>query len=421
MSKDLRGAFCKGSQTRCTLAAKEFKERGSTYMERNIIAIAPDDDSGSPTFVRYRYQAEIALRYCLDCGLGGHIKSVILEHHEDIVIELPDTWRFMQIKTRDASRGAWRLSDLLAPNGALHSLFRTHKKVGHIKNVRYIAGLEGRVATDDALLRSLTTEEGRSSPQLIKAVAKKLKIPNKECATFLSRLEVVDGLPSRDAIRAKNFRYIGTIASHLTHGQTESFYDSFLAKIENAMGASVEDENWHKAIFSPNSAADEAKQTVALKRLTPAVLAPLLGTFKGPPSVLLELASQLPYAGMSDLEEKLQAGGATIDVIEAAKELRAKASIIEYEHASRDLSGKAGALLNDVRARLKIRYEAIKLINKHHNSPAIYIWAELMATIAREATQLDPNSVFNRDAYLLQGELCVLADMCIVDFGVAHA
>src|SRR5205823_4553249 len=82
---------------------------------------------GTNTLQRFRYQAEVTLPYCVYCALGQDIVSVIPEYLEDIALEYPGYWRFIQVKSRDPERPLWRLQDLLVESGgALRSLHRTH-------------------------------------------------------------------------------------------------------------------------------------------------------------------------------------------------------------------------------------------------------------------------------------------------------
>jgi hypothetical protein len=86
----------------------DFEEdwtKPSKPMETDPKGIAVTVDTGADTFSRYVYQVEIAFRFCLDCALGGDVVSVVPEHLEDIALECRSSWRFLQIKTRNAELG----------------------------------------------------------------------------------------------------------------------------------------------------------------------------------------------------------------------------------------------------------------------------------------------------------------------------
>src|SRR5215813_11649551 len=99
----------------------------------NPLNTAPPNDTGTDTLKRYRYQGQLAVPFCLECALGGSIRSVIMEHYEDIVIEYIDHWRFIQVKTRDTRYGPWKLSDAL---DGLKSLHRTYQSACYL-NAKY--------------------------------------------------------------------------------------------------------------------------------------------------------------------------------------------------------------------------------------------------------------------------------------------
>ena len=93
-------------------------------MPNRVSETPPPDDTGADTFRRFRYQAHVIFRFCLDCALVGNVTSVLPEYFEDVALELSsNSWRFAQIKTRNPDQGPWTLADLLKKKGgALRSL-----------------------------------------------------------------------------------------------------------------------------------------------------------------------------------------------------------------------------------------------------------------------------------------------------------
>jgi hypothetical protein len=71
-------------------------------------------ETGTDTFIRYRDQAEVAFPICLRFAKVGDVLSVTPEGLEDLLVEEPVRWRFIQVKTRDAGLGGWLYGDLLA-------------------------------------------------------------------------------------------------------------------------------------------------------------------------------------------------------------------------------------------------------------------------------------------------------------------
>ncbi|MGK2850550.1 MAG: dsDNA nuclease domain-containing protein [Candidatus Limnocylindrales bacterium] len=101
--------------------------------------MTPPDDSGSDTFARFRYQAYIAAPFALSCAIGGDVRSVVLEHVEDIAVEYAGRWQFIQVKTRDAGLRRWRMQDLCGDREARGLGYRTTAVGGQL------AGLKARL------------------------------------------------------------------------------------------------------------------------------------------------------------------------------------------------------------------------------------------------------------------------------------
>src|SRR5262249_30441950 len=121
------------------------------FMVTQIGNMIPPDDTGADTFRRFRFQAEVAFPYCLNCAIGGSIKSIVMEHFEDIAIEEATRWRFQQIKTRNLDRGPWKLSDILKSGGGIDALFRTYQAVKDHGNIRLELLLEGALKRPDPI------------------------------------------------------------------------------------------------------------------------------------------------------------------------------------------------------------------------------------------------------------------------------
>ena len=105
------------------------------------------------------------------------------------------------------------------------------------------------------------------------------------------------------------------------------------------------------------------------------------------------------------------------NVISQATKLRAKASAMEFRRLSSSLGNRTSNEVQNVRGRLQIRHTSIRDQYSDHEKPAIHIWSELITHLSSESEGIDPQKVFNNDAYLLLGEVCSMADECILDFG----
>ncbi len=114
---------------------------------KNLLNQTPPDDTGTDTLKRFRYQAQLALPFCLACARKEKVRSIIMEHFEDIVVEYDDYWHFIQVKTRNAERGQWKLSDAI---DGLKSLYRAFKETSHL-SAKYSLFVEGSIAARDDL------------------------------------------------------------------------------------------------------------------------------------------------------------------------------------------------------------------------------------------------------------------------------
>ncbi|WP_326698976.1 DUF4297 domain-containing protein [Streptomyces sp. NBC_01754] len=86
-----------------------------------IFELAPEEDSGSDTLGRYRYQAEVAARDCLAMLTQDAIDFVVCEWHEDFVVAWADgSVELVSVKHREENQGAWTLTQLCKSGGLTH-------------------------------------------------------------------------------------------------------------------------------------------------------------------------------------------------------------------------------------------------------------------------------------------------------------
>lgn len=86
-----------------------------------LFDLAPEEDSGSDTLGRYRYQAEVAARDCLAMLTQEAIDFVVCEWHEDFVVAWIDgSVELVSVKHRERTRGPWTLPELCKGGGLTH-------------------------------------------------------------------------------------------------------------------------------------------------------------------------------------------------------------------------------------------------------------------------------------------------------------
>ena len=378
-----------------------------------LFAAEPPDDTGSQTLQRFRYQAKVAFPYVLSCGLGGDEISVVPEHYEDLAIQYAERWRLVQIKSRDASRGMWTLSDLLASDGgALRSLYRAFTAMAETE-ATYELLLELPVSPH-SLLHRLAGESTTDVHKLGSKVATALKIDASRARLFLARVRLLDPLPGRDHIDGVNLRLLLAHAPHLPAGACQRIYVAALDKIESAMRAESVGVPWPK--YLALDATQRSAQVLAAKTLSRDVCEELFDGLSPPANRLLRRAVDHPSRRATTLETKMVLGGAPNTIVESAIRLRALAVATSYETACAS-NPDSGAYLEDLLERLYHR--TIAIVEKHRATPypATAIWNELMSVAAAEAAALDPNNLVGKDQMLLIGHVCELSDECRTGWG----
>ena len=176
-------------------------------------------------------------------------------------------------------------------------------------------------------------------------------------------------------------------------------------------------EYYPLCVIDPGSVSDSvARRKAESKRLTRAKLAPLLQGLPGRGGPLLKRIVERGAAKPTVLEEKLLAGGAPPAIVDAAKSLRANASSQRLRLLS---SGSGGEELESLHEVLRIRVISAAAAHADERAPAGKIWASLLDGLSTHAAVIDPNRLFGEMPELLLGEVCELADLCVVDFGAA--
>lgn len=399
---------------RLKICRVDFKTGKSPQMSQDPSQISVATDSGSSTFQRFCYQAYTAFPFCVECGLSGSVELVIAEHVEDIVVLQEGTWRFIQIKTRNPELGPWRLADLVAENGGLRSLLRTHRLVQNIPATLELF-LEGPLLRTDPAW-SFVEKPDELDDHLCERVAIALDLKEQEPGEFLRRVKVRHNCSSRQTIVAVNLRRLGVLNRSLNMSELESIHDAIVGEIYKAMNLERLGERWPQYVVDPQTRTQAMEPVYQAKCLTQRKLSPLVARLNTPSKPLLQRLSAPDQQVPSDLELKLLNGGATRQIIDDAKSLRANASMREYEYMSVSLYGD-DSILNDVRERLRIYVNSLIALHIQNPKPAVGIWKDLLDKLLERAVDFDRHSMFWQDPYLLLGEVCQMSDECLTDWG----
>jgi Cap4 dsDNA endonuclease len=226
--------------------------------------LEPADDSGSDTAARFHYQAEVMFPFCLACVFSD-IECVIAEHFEDIAVRQKDRWRFIQVKSRNATLPPWTLRMLLEQGGALHALFRTHQQIRDVPASLELI-LEGAYNQRDAI-KYLRGNVSRSEPQLVQKVGKAFGIDLENALSFLNRVTLLGVPPARAEIKSVNFRLMHEHNPMLNHQSVAAIYDKALGVIEHAMRAERVGLQWPTYTLDPTQAPPDHLRRLELKTL----------------------------------------------------------------------------------------------------------------------------------------------------------
>lgn len=380
--------------------------------------IMPAIDAGSDSFARFRYQAEVTLPFCLRCALNDDIVSVIPEHLEDIAIETEDKWRFLQVKSRNPERDLWKLSDLIEPGGALHSLYRTYKSAQDI-NLSLELVLEGAVKPRNEI-EYLRSDGDHKNLALISSVADGLSINGEEAGAFLAHVVLSRPPVARTNIRDSNLRLMHEQNPSLSHNVVVQVYEKLIAEIERAMRAEPIGIDWPRYVIHPDHAIPDLITKINAKRLTRSYLQQIVVNLTLPATTLLKRITESDSTSVSLLERKLAEGGATDAIIENARYLRSNAQIRLFDFQSRSLF-PPDDLINDLNLRLQTYITSKNALHISSPNPAIMTWNSLLSEFSNNASSIDSNKVMNADPMLLLGQVCELSNACLVDWGASNA
>jgi hypothetical protein len=173
-------------------------------------------------------------------------------------------------------------------------------------------------------------------------------------------------------------------AGHLSADVLQGVYKRILMLIFDAMQAKALPPKWKETFLTKGVTRGKAATAFLQKRLLSEHFAAFAEVLPTPPQPLLKRMidgkEQLP----TQLEQKLIMGGASAEIIEHAKILRANASQREYELLASEMFDDG--VLDDLRTRLLIR--AHGLIGEHGTGrkPAATIWNHPLQVLSQQCT-----------------------------------
>jgi hypothetical protein len=382
---------------------------------KNPLNQTPPDDIGTDTIKRYRYQAQLALPFCLACARKDKVRSIIMEHFEDIVVEFDDYWHFIQVKTRNAERGHWKLPDAI---DGLKSLYRTFSETSEL-NAKYSLFIEGAIAVRDDL-NALTLSSMDISNDIVQKISQKLDIENSKCRDFLESVTVYPNQPPRAHITSHNIHLMGQGSASSSTREIESLEEKLTDEILRAMSCDRLDNLLYRYIAKVEELEDEIKARIDAKRLTASNIADIIGSLASGDYPLLLRITDLHEPSPTNLQKKLIAGGATDRIIKNAKELRANAFIREVEIRSSGFINQEDRIV-DVQIRITTLTNSIVEEHDELEKPAKIIWRMVLNELIQKKETVDPHRIYKQDPYLLLGAVCGISDECRIDWGVKIA
>jgi hypothetical protein len=372
----------------------------------------PPDDTGSDVLIRFRYQALLTFGLCLAALVPEEqFDSVACEHFEDIAVCDRRGWRLIQVKTRNADRGAWKVGDLFGQSGPLKSLYRTHqslKTVDDTDDFQLVAMLEGRIAAGDTSLPLTVRPTSQTRDSIKRTCVERLEITEQEAEEFLARVHLHDGLPPREVADVWVLKRLAALAPHRTHQELADARERLLSIIFVAMRGQIDATDFHMMMVAPSSVEEQAARTFQSKRIglddVVSILQPL--TTEG--GLLTEVDEDVALTA-TDLVHKMSAAGVPSAVIKDATLLRANAVRREAEILASRLD--ASALLQDLQTRvLTVGNRAAGLVQP--GTTGNQVWNGAASLFSAEADRIDRHRLLGQDDMLLLGELCEVSDQC---------
>jgi hypothetical protein len=227
-------------------------------MER-IETVAPADDSGTLAQSRFFYQHQYTAYWCLQMLICPEIKSIMCEHHDDLVICWRDGhYEFVQVKTRDEGQGEWTLASLFqrgdSENSIIEKLYQKKNRFEHTGAVphRFVfvsnMGASGQ-KNDLKELRKLlekgspenwTQDEADRFGAIFRRFAQSVRHDDiKDLRRFCLSLEIRTWQPNLNTIRPYNIEELQRILKTVQnvdypYPHLEAIYEAILRAVRDA-------------------------------------------------------------------------------------------------------------------------------------------------------------------------------------------
>lgn len=359
----------------------------------------PSDSTGIDTFVRFRWQAKLAvLTWLSTLGAGGPI-AVVAEMVEDLVIIEADVFRFAQLKTRD--RGSWSAAKICAPGHAVSALvgsFKAAKAAALHEQSLFEVWLEGPPA-EDPKTRVFFANPSEAHAD-IKSKIRAMGLRGGDLTNFLSRLRIRCHRPSRQFIDDVVIRAIGAVWPSMQHQQAVNLYERLLEVATAAQEAAEPPGVVRDAIAAGRlNPADlsgwEPIRTQVMHRAHLIALCPPVTSATNE-----ELAERAATGEASLLELKLVRAGAQPETVAKAISARADADVAAILALS---SGRVDAAhverLNERIIAMAESFAALGVGGSNTQTPAEHVFHTLM-TRPVDVSSIDVSKVFEGDARL---------------------
>ena len=368
---------------------------------------------GSDTIARFRYQAEVTLPFCVSAlQPQSDIKAIVPEYLEDIALDTRTGWRFIQVKSRNPELGLWKATDLLSHNGALRSLYRTYRSTKDDQHSLEIV-LEGAVKSKDPIEK---LRLGEDFSDLVPLVVDRLGATPEDSINFLKRVTLNESAPSRQLIHACNARLLHESAPSLNLHQLNELHDALLKSIEEAMRGERLGAHWAKIVLHPEQRSSLEKELLEAKTLTAHNLTDTAKLIRSTKLPLLQRFVEPGSSPVSALTQKMTIGGATDQLIEQARNLKANAEHHRLVRASSNLQFDR-TQNQDLHERIRTYVVSANAFSASSQRPAIDMWTYLLEVFTKNASNIDRHSLLAHDPMLLMGETCILSNQCEFTWG----
>ena len=343
-----------------SLVDSTLDSAGKDGLTHAVFNLPLEEDSGSDTLGRYRYQAEVAARDCLAMLTQKTIDFIVCEWHEDFVVALTDgSVELVSVKHREDDQGPWTITELCKTGGLAH-LFDRWCACESAPNIRLrlatnaamspakgnAAALARMCGPDPELTIGLADMVKKVARQMLK-VRWKQSYPNipetpevrklddiqlppgfaDKVTLFLAVLEISSDPPQRRYITYVNVQSLlapAVKSLELMHVDLEATYEAIVDRIERANRD--EENRGQLAVHIADPARvrynTQLQQRISRRLLTRTIIyEEFVYTTVQPPTVP---RGQAPVAapGGAKLRRKLSRGQVPSDEAEFAESLR---------------------------------------------------------------------------------------------------